>query len=293
MAARMNIPLPGGERATRVSERGEGGRKRHLGVLAGNHPLPPASRAPPSPLRGEGKRALALLFLSLLAAAPIPASQLVLTRHDADIDFEWSATPFAATQPKLLAALRGDAARRLAQARREAAADRNGRGAYPDYHKHYLSEDWSRAAETPQLLVLSAKFDSYSGGAHGMNGFDVAVWDKAAQARIAPTALFADWPRAKALLTKPFCDALTEERARRRSEPATLEEFNDCPALDRQTIIPSGGVDGRIVSLAVRIAPYEAGPYAEGSYELFVDLPAPVIALVKPAYRTAFGYRAN
>jgi hypothetical protein len=244
--------------------------------------------------RDERRRAgvvAAILSAALLtaAAAPIPASQLLLSRHDANLDFEWAAGAHLATQPSLLVLLRASAERRLKAAGVVAAEDRRGRPRSAPFFKHQFSEAWSRAAETPALLVLTAETDTYTGGAHGMHTFDVAIWDKKAQRRIAFSALFTDWPKARALLTKPYCAALDEERARRRSEPSTM--FNDCPAIDKEVIVPQGGIDGRINGLQVRLAPYDAGPYAEGSYELQLDMPDAVVALVKPAYRPAFGYR--
>jgi hypothetical protein len=36
------------------------------------------------------------------------------------------------------------------------------------------------------------------------------------------------------------------------------------------------------------IAPYNAGPYAEGSYEVTLPVTAAVVAAAKPEYRAAF-----
>ncbi len=225
------------------------------------------------------------------ATTAVPAIDLLIEHHDSDLDFSWFAAPQAATQPALLKLMRGETLHELAKARVAAANDRKARPADAPFFKHQFGESWTRAAETPRLLVLSAELDTFTGGAHGMHGFDAVIWDKQDAERLRFADLFDGWSKARALLTASYCKALDEERKRRRPEPFTGAMFNDCPAIDRQVLVPTGDVDGRVIAIKMLIGPYEAGPYAEGSYELLLDLPPEVVSLVKASYRPAFGYR--
>lgn len=227
------------------------------------------------------------------ASAEIPAVDLIIEHHDKDLDFTWTAAPQTITQPKLLVELRADANHELAQARAAAGSDRAARPSDAPFFKHIYNQEWSRAADTPQLLVLGSTLDTFTGGAHGMYSFASAIWDKTDGRLIRASQLFEDWPRARDALTAVYCKALDAERKRRRPQPLASGSFTDCPAIERQTLLPTGDTDGRITALKVQIGPYEAGPYSEGNYELTLDLPPAVVALVKPAYRDAFGYKRS
>ena len=43
--------------------------------------------------------------------------------------------------------------------------------------------------------------------------------------------------------------------------------------------------------IGILVAPYEAGPYAEGDYEITLPVTDAVIAAVKPEYRPSFASR--
>ncbi|MBE7248930.1 MAG: hypothetical protein INR63_28630, partial [Actinomycetospora chiangmaiensis] len=137
------------------------------------------------------------------------------------------------------------------------------------------------------LLALSAETYSFTGGAHGNTGYRALLWDRKRGQPVAFQALFASWPRTLARLTRAFCPALDAERAKRRGAPVDKADmFGECPKLADQTLLPGGVRGGRFTAVRVLIGPYEAGPYAEGTYELVLPLDP---ALVTPAWRGAFG----
>ncbi len=238
--------------------------------------------------------ALLLLATPALAAkpAPVPASDLLITQQNANISWRWRAAPEVATEPALLAALRqqalADAAKAKAAAARDAADAR--KAGFP-FRRYEAITDWSRAADTPHLLALAGLSYSFTGGAHGNTGYAVKIWDKQANKAIPFAALFSDWPRARRLLEPAYCAALAEEQRRRRGA-APAGDFDTCPKLSEQPILPWADLATTAGQFRVLLGPYVAGPYAEGSYLVTTAWPEGVRSLVKPAYRDdLFGSR--
>jgi len=60
------------------------------------------------------------------------------------------------------------------------------------------------------------------------------------------------------------------------------------PFWPQQAIVPEAGKDGVVSLIRVVIGPYEAGPYAEGSYDIAVPVDAGVLGAIKPEYRGSF-----
>lgn len=219
------------------------------------------------------------------APAPIAATDLLLRHDGPELVFRWSAAPEAALETGLFNAISADAHQALQAELADATADQASAatGKFP-FRLHSFDQHWQAEAETPQLLVLSAQTYSYTGGAHGNIGYSVAIWDRQAGTRIGSWDLFDDQAAAVAALTPQWCEKLDEERARKR-EGVEAAGFNDCPPLTEQTLVPVGQTTiGQLKAIA---APYSAGPWSEGTYEVLLD-PTPVVELVKPGYRAAF-----
>ena len=233
---------------------------------------------------------LAVLIAVPVAAKPvpraIPASDLMIRQSSPEIDWRWRAAPEAATQPGLLAALRRDALNEAGRARTAARADAAGaRTAGFPFRKHESITDWTLAADTPHLLALAGQVYSFTGGAHGNTGYAARIWDKDAKRAIPIDALFTDWPRARRLIEPAFCRAVAEEQKQRRAGATLGGDFDACPKLSEQPIVPWGGLGTRAPEFRVLVGPYVAGPYSEGSYLITVTWPEAVRSLVKPAYR--------
>ena len=64
--------------------------------------------------------------------------------------------------------------------------------------------------------------------------------------------------------------------------------FSECIDPLASTLI-LGSANGQTFDrIGVLIAPYEAGPYAEGEYEVTLPVGAAVMRALKPQYRTSF-----
>lgn len=161
---------------------------------------------------------------------------------------------------------------------------------YP-YHAHSMQVDWKVVTDLPGWLSLSAEMYQYSGGAHGMSGFDTLVWDRGADTARKPMDFFTGQDALRSALQAPFCNALDKEREKKRGEPVrhdSSDMFAECIDPTAQTLI-LGSTNGKTFDrIGILVAPYEAGPYAEGSYEVTLPVTGKVMAALKPQYRSAF-----
>ncbi len=207
-------------------------------------------------------------------------------------EFSYSYPAEAAAIPALrdgLEASLASTSAELAATAKDARAEAKASG-YP-YNPHSASSAWKVVTDLPGWLSLSALVGGYTGGAHPNYGYDALLWDKAANQRRAAADLFTSKAALKAAVLKPFCAQLTQERAKKRAgqdigDPSDM--FNQCiDPLEQAIILGSEGRKG-FDRIGFLIAPYNAGPYAEGSYEVTLPVSAAVLASVKPQYRAAF-----
>ncbi len=150
---------------------------------------------------------------------------------------------------------------------------------------------WEVVADLPRFLSLSANQDVYTGGAHPNYWFDTLVWDREAQAVIDPRTMFTSTDALNAAVTEPYCAALNAERAKKRGGEIDGGIFDDCPSIDDLTLLV-GSSDGKSFNrLGLLAAPYVAGPYVEGAYEITLPVTEAVIDTVKPEYGEAFSVK--
>lgn len=171
--------------------------------------------------------------------------------------------------------------------RDQTAAKKSG---YP-YHAHSFMEEWKVVADIPAWLSISSQFYTFTGGAHGMSGFDTLLWDRHAEAVRRPLDLFVSTDAFSKALRAPFCDVLNKDRAKKRGAPvgpASDEMFSDCIDPVEQVLILGSSNGQTFNRIGILVAPYNAGPYAEGSYEVTLPVTAAVMAALKPQYRASF-----
>ncbi|MFC0205242.1 DUF4163 domain-containing protein [Novosphingobium soli] len=177
----------------------------------------------------------------------------------------------------------------LVSTSRTAKADASKDG-YP-YHAYERQTEWKVVTDLPGWLSLSAVHYEFSGGAHGMTTSDSLLWDRRADVARKPDELFASADALRSAIRAPFCDALDRERAKKRGEPVQRDSgqmFSECIDPAAQTLILGSSNRRSFDRIGVLVAPYEAGPYAEGSYEVTLPVTGKVMAALKPQYRSAF-----
>jgi hypothetical protein len=203
--------------------------------------------------------------------------------------FSYSYPAAAAAIPGVRALLEKDLAERRAELAQWAAEGRQAskENDFP-FSAYDFGKGWEVVTDLPGWLSLSAGYNTYTGGAHPNRGYDALLWDKGAGRRIEPTDLFRSKQAFVDAVRKDFCAALDKERAERRGGE-TYELFGDC--IDpTDTVIILGSSNRKAFNrIGFLIAPYIAGPYAEGDYEVTLPVTPAVLAAVKPQYRDSFG----
>ncbi|KHK92722.1 DUF4163 domain-containing protein [Novosphingobium malaysiense] len=159
------------------------------------------------------------------------------------------------------------------------------------YNPHSYVAKWAEVTNLPNWLSLSAEIYTYTGGAHGMSAFDSLLWDRRAETARKPRDLFASTDALRQAIREPFCDALDKEREKRRGEPVMRgsgQTFTECIDPIAQTLILGSSNGETFDRLGILVGPYEAGPYAEGTYDITLPVTGKVMAVLKPQYRTGF-----
>ena len=242
-----------------------------------------------------------IAVLALLATAAAPAAKSKPKPKSGGVDartadytftYRWPAQVEAI--PALRAHLAADQAERKWTLAGEAAGARRAAAADPGlrFVPYTLAVEWQVVADLPGWLSLSQRNSHFEGGAHPNSGFDSRVWDRKSGRARAPRDLFVSAGALDAALRGPFCDALDRERAVRRDKPvnrASGDDFDACIAPSEQTLILGSTDRKRFNRIGLLVAPYAAGPYFEGSYDITVPVTPAVLQAVRPEFRAAFG----
>lgn len=156
----------------------------------------------------------------------------------------------------------------------------------------YSSETaWEVVADLPDWLSLSASQSYYYGGAHPNYGFDTIVWDKQEGTALEPIAFFTSPEALDRALGPQLCEALNAEREKRRGEPVDEDSddtFSACIKPDETNLLLGSTSGENFDRIGIRIAPYLAGPYAEGTYEFTFPVTDELLQTVREKYRGAF-----
>ncbi|HEX7782326.1 MAG TPA: DUF4163 domain-containing protein [Sphingobium sp.] len=252
------------------------------------------SSSPPSPGDPQANLSAAAQSTPVPAGPADKGSQAKAFRledkSDA-LDFSYSYPAQAAAIPAVASKLADQMGKTKADALKAAESDRKsaGESGYP-FRQHSLQTTWKLHADTPRFLALLGESYVYTGGAHGMTAWAGLLWDKQAAKDIPVTALMTSQAAFAAAITTPFCNALDDARAKKRGEPVKrgADDFSICVDPMKQVLVPEAGKGGGVDRIRVVIGPYEAGPYAEGSYEIDVPVDAAMMQAIKPEYRAAF-----
>ncbi|GIX18956.1 MAG: hypothetical protein KatS3mg120_0632 [Erythrobacter sp.] len=231
------------------------------------------------------------------AIAPAPAKAEVFADNAEDAENKGRMREFSYQWPAAVSAIPALAAR-LAQERDSALAEQQQNWAdllseadneeCAACYSLSFSKEWKVVADLPRFLSLSAEIYLFTGGAHGNSGFDALVWDREAQAALEPEALFLSPAALQEALGPRWCRALAAERKRRLGADYGDDGFFPCPPIADLSVL-LGSSDGKAFNrIGLIAAPYVAGSYAEGPYEVTLPVTDAVVKAVKPQYRSAF-----
>ncbi|MFM7404588.1 MAG: PdaC/SigV domain-containing protein [Erythrobacter sp.] len=151
-----------------------------------------------------------------------------------------------------------------------------------------FEKTWEVVADVPRFLSLSGGFYAYTGGAHGNGAMDALVWDREAKAALDPKAMFTSEAALQSALCDPWCKALRAQRSERLGPEYADDSLFECPAIAELTVL-LGSSDGKSFNrIGLYAAPYVAGSYAEGDYEITLPVTPKLLGVVKSAYKPAF-----
>ena len=153
------------------------------------------------------------------------------------------------------------------------------------------SVTWQVVTDLPGWLSLSGMSEEYTGGAHPNHGPIALLWAKGQGRAVKAIDLFASKAAFSAATRAPFCAALNKQRAERRGEPIdpkSTDEFDQCLDPAGEVLILGSADHAHFTRIGILIGPYEAGPYAEGDYEVTLPVSPQLLAAVRPQYRAAF-----
>lgn len=150
------------------------------------------------------------------------------------------------------------------------------------------AKEWKVVANLPRYLSLSADMYLYTGGAHGNSAFEALVWDREAGAALDPTAMFRSEAALQDALGASWCAALQAERAERMGGDDSEDSIFPCPPIADLTLLLGSSNKTAFNRIGLIAAPYVAGSYAEGPYEVTLPVTPAVLAAVKPEYKAAF-----
>ncbi|SER59498.1 DUF4163 domain-containing protein [Sphingobium sp. YR768] len=222
---------------------------------------------------------------------PPPAKAFALAEKNDFLEFAYAYPGQAAAIPALVDKFGKEAASAKADALKmakddSAAAKKSG---FP-FRAHSLDRKWSVEADTPRFLSLESQTYVYTGGAHGMTGYDVVLWDRARHRETSVKALMTTPAAFATAIREPFCKELDRQRAEKRGAPVVRgdDPFTQCIDPMAEVIVPTSK-DGKLIdAMTVVVGPYSAGPYAEGSYDVVLPIDAAMRKAIKTEYQDGF-----
>ncbi|WP_022682950.1 DUF4163 domain-containing protein [Sphingobium bisphenolivorans] len=159
------------------------------------------------------------------------------------------------------------------------------------FRPHSLETRWTVTAETPRFLALQSESYIYTGGAHGMTGYDALLWDRERHRETAIEALMTSPAEFATAIRDRFCDALDKARAKKRGAPVNRsgdDDFTACIDPMQHVLVPTSSTGKLIDGVTVVVGPYSAGPYAEGTYDIALPVDAAMRKAIKTEYQDAF-----
>jgi len=225
-----------------------------------------------------------MLVFVLLAAVPF---QLHENGRDVDFSYTWPAQ--ASAVPSLRAFLRSQMQRDRLRTAKEAGEYRAAtlKAGY-EFHQHEFSRAIEFAGQSRRLASFEDNHGGFTGGAHPNSGTSALLWDKLAGKEVPFLKLFVRSP--SPLLRPAYCKALAAERKEKLgNEKPDSDLWESCPDPLNMAIVPTDkDHDGRFDRLVITASPYAVGSYAEGEYVVTLAVRPPLIAALKPEYRSSF-----
>ncbi len=230
-----------------------------------------------------------------VAIAEAPGAEVVMfenndTRGENTREFAYNWPAEVAAVPQLVSRFSAERDKVLAEQRQDfedALREFSGEDCVGCINRAYAKE-WAVVADLPRFLSLSAMIYMYTGGAHPNGAHDGLVWDREAGKAMMAADFFTSQDAMQEALGARWCAALRKERTRRLEEDYGEDATFPCPAIKELVVLPGSAGKAAFDRIGLLAAPYVAGSYAEGGYEVTLAVTPAVIAALKPEYRAYF-----
>ncbi len=258
--------------------------------------LPACRREAPTPAPGAkpaGGATATMPASASTAVAPLKDVVETTPRYVIGITYPKEAAPY----PGLVSALMAYAA----NSRKDLLGAVDALGNDTPTAPYELSLSYTTLVDSPDLVAIAADGSLYTGGAHGSPLIARFVWLPKRNTMLRADTLVPDakgWQAISDFVREQLHTALSqridadavpaEERADMLKNAGEMIDDGTQPKADAfSEFEPRMGADGRIAALRFVFAPYQVGPYADGTQT--VDVPAEVLLPhVAPAYRALF-----
>lgn len=207
------------------------------------------------------------------------------------LDFSYAYPAEGGAMPKLAAEfeqeLRDGKADALGVARQDRQA-RTDNGA--PFVRHVLHTKWAVKGVTRGFVSLLSEKYIFTGGAHGMTGYDAMIWDRQGEKEVSLAGMMTSPDAFASAVRNRFCVALDAARSKKRGKPVVRDEgqFSQCLDPLNQTLVPTSSDGKSFDGLLIVVGPYSAGPYSEGSYEIALPASPSMVNAIRSEYRPAF-----
>ncbi|MCL9983094.1 MAG: DUF4163 domain-containing protein [Erythrobacter sp.] len=253
-----------------------------------------ACASPEEVAKGAGVAVAATASAAASATATSAAGPVAFAdsagKDDAAREFAYSWPAQVSAVPALVDRFTAERDRLLAEQKAEWAesvAEFAGQDCFSCTNRSF-EKSWEVVADLPRFLSLSASFYAYTGGAHGNGAYDALVWDREAKAAMDPKALFRSEAILQEALGETWCKALKAERMKRLGGDYSEDSIFTCPPIADLTLLLGSSDTQSFNRIGLLAAPYVAGSYVEGTYEVTLPVTPKVLAAVKPEYTAAF-----
>ncbi|QWF18982.1 DUF3298 and DUF4163 domain-containing protein [Lysobacter capsici] len=186
-------------------------------------------------------------------------------------------------------------------ARAELVESANGRTAKENPSPYELSLTFNDVLDSPEMVAVSADGSSYTGGAHAAPLIARFVWLPKQNKLLKANELIpqkAGWDAVSRYVREQLHSALSQRIDADDPEPAVraeqmetgarmIDDGTGADAANFAMFEPIKAADGKLTGLKFVFAPYEVGPYSDGTQ--MVEVPAAVLLPhVAPEYRALF-----
>lgn len=250
--------------------------------------------AAPDEAANQNDNAAAARFAEKMVGAPPappPAKPFQVAEKTDLLEFSYAYPAQAAAIPFLADKFGKEATASKADALKMAQQDSKAanQSGFP-FRAHSLETTWTVSADTRRFLALRSQTYVFTGGAHGMTGYDALLWDKRRSRETSVKAVMTSPAAFGSAIHERFCTMLDQQRTEKRGAPVVRgdDDFTQC--IDpMEHVLTLTSKDGTLIDgVTVIVGPYSAGPYSEGSYEVPLPVDAAMWKAIKTEYQGAF-----